>query len=290
MPILTDIPIDQYHQSEVLSKTKLCDFDAFGPEDYKARHVDRSIPGRSSDALRFGRLYDGLCDNEERERARWAPVLPGDAPRRPTPAQKNAKKPSEETVAAVAWWDKWNAMHGGKEEVSADERARLDDMLGAFRRNSFAAGLWDLCQRQVTIRRELPALGVSLQSRPDGLCLGTDQPFLADIKTTHDLRGFARDAIAFGYHLQLAIGQWLLAQEGHQVDAYLIVVESKLRPRCKVFTVPEVALAAGWTKCKELTEEIARRIRDNDWTDTQAAIEELELPKWQVKQLEEVAG
>ena len=84
----------------------------------------------------------------------------------------------------------------------------------------------------------------------------------------------------------LPAGLWLLAKEGIQAEAYLIVVESKRAPRCKVFRMPEIALAAGWEKAKRLMDEIARRMKANDWTERQESIEEITLPGWQLNKLE----
>lgn len=160
----------------------------------------------------------------------------------------------------------------------------LYEMAVAFRANQHAVRLWDPCARQVTIRRELAGLGVTVQSRPDGLDIPGST--LVDIKTTRDMNGFGRDAIAFGYHLQLSLGQWLAAQDGHQLDAFLIVIEAKLAPRVKVLRMKELALAAGWNRCKSLIEKVAGHYKSGNWTETQDEIEDLELETWQERKLE----
>ena len=286
--IIRSEDIRAYHDRQSLSKSKLGTFDRFGAAHYHAQYIAKTMPGPDSPALWFGRRFDGLCDNEDRERNTWAPPLPEDAPKKPSSSQRNAKKPSPETVAAIAWWDEWNAKHGGKVEVGEDDRQTLLEMMHALDANEHAHKLWshEQCERQLTIRRELPALGIELQSRPDGVNLTAELPYIADIKTTADLSRFPNDCITYGYHMQLAIGQWLLAKEGVQAEAYLIVVESKRAPRCKVFRMPEIALAAGWEKAKRLMDEIARRMKANDWTERQESIEEITLPGWQLNKLE----
>jgi hypothetical protein len=82
--ILTDIPIDQYHASDALSKSKLSDLAECGPEYYHGRHVAKTIPSEETEALRLGRIFDGYIDDEKRERARWAEFPPSDLGNRPS--------------------------------------------------------------------------------------------------------------------------------------------------------------------------------------------------------------
>lgn len=288
--ITAGISIEAYHADESLSKSKLMDLEKYGPAHFYAAHIAKTLIRDTTPALRFGKLFDDLTDNADAARARWAPPLPDDAPNRPSSRQRTAKKPSPETVTAIAWWDAWEREHAGKVSVGNDERLILQAMLDTMQANPFARTLWEPCERQVTIRRHLDDLGVSLQSRPDGLNLLNSQPYLADIKTCHDLNRFPSDCITYGYHLQLAIGQWLLAKEGIEADALLIVVESKIAGRCKVYRLPEVALSAGWARCKALVQEIADRRASGDWQDRQEAVETLQLANWQECKLEEIAG
>lgn len=280
--------ITDYHTSGAFGKSSLMDFAKYGAADFYARHIAKTMVREDTPAFRFGRLFDGLTEDEAKERARWAPPLPEDMPNRPSARQRDAKKPSPETVAAIARWDEWLTVHAGKEEVSERERAILNDMLEAMAMNDCARKLWCPCEKQVSIRCRLDGLGISLQSRPDGLHLGSGS-YIADIKTCRDIDRFPLDSLAFGYHCQLALGQWLLAKEGYLCDAYLIAVEKKLKPRCRVYRMPEIALAAGWEKCKALADEVARRIAANDWSEPQESAQEMLLPDWTIRRLEEEA-
>lgn len=289
MPIFTDISIEAYHSAPALSKSKLADLDGKGPEFYFHRHIAKTIPHTDSDALRIGRVFDGMMDDEERERARWAEAPPADLGNRPSDRERFAKKPSPETVERCARWDEYLARNQGKEMVSGPDRALLTRMAVALRGNPHFARLWPLCQKQVTIRRDLLDFGVSLQSRPDGLCL--EHGFAVDVKSIDDIDSIPRQTIGFSYGLQAAIGQWLLAQEGHPIEWYLAFVEKTERPRTRVFRIPEVALVAEWNRCKRLVAEVSRRMRENDWAEAHPEdIPVLELPAWQVKRLEAAAS
>lgn len=285
--IIRNESITDYHSSGAFGKSSLMDLSKHGPAHFHAAHIARSMIRGDTPALRFGRIFDALMEDEEKARANWAPPIPEDAPSRPQERHRDAKKPSPATLAAFDYWDEWDVVNAGKESVNDEERERLAHMLAACKENAPAWSLWQGCERQVSIRRELDGLGISLQSRPDGLDLARNM--LVDVKTCRDITRFPLDCLTYGYHIQLALGQWLLAKEVHQVDAVLIAVESKLHPRAKAFRLPEVALAAGWEKCKALADEVARRIKDNDWIDHQAEVETIALPDWTIRRLEEEA-
>lgn len=71
-------------------------------------------------ALRMGRLTHAFVLEPEVVSSRFA-LLPSEAPKKPTKAQLEAKKPSEETIANIAWWNKFNADAEGKSVVDDEE-------------------------------------------------------------------------------------------------------------------------------------------------------------------------
>lgn len=262
MAIIRDLPMHDYHQSDAISKTKLQTYAKHGAQHYYREYVKRDLPKVDKPAFAIGRAFDDLMC---------------------TGAKSYVVKPEGfdgRTSAGKAWI----AENSGRDVLSAEDDRMLDEMRQAFMGNRFAHPLWSACDKQVSLRRELPALGVSVQSRPDGINLPGKT--LVDIKTCRDLNRFSRDCLEFGYNLQIALGQWIAAQEGHQLDAYLIVVEAKLAPRCKVLRMRELALAAGWNRCKALIEKIAAHYKSGEWNDDQAEIEDIEIEAWQERKLE----
>lgn len=288
MPIHTDITIDAYHGSDALSKTKLADLDSCGPAYCHGRYITKTIPGSDTDALRFGRLFDDHIDDPVRASLKWAEPQPADLGNRPSDRERNAKNPSPETVARIARWDAYLTRNAGKVLVTPDERRMLDSMAAALAGNPHFARLWPMCARQVTIRRELPDLGVTLQARPDGLCL--DHGFAVDVKTIDDIASIPRQTIAFSYAMQAAIAQWLLAQEGHTVEWYLAFVEKAECPRTRMFRIPELALNAEWARAKRLIREWSDRLASDNWAESYPEeIPVLTLEKWQERKLEALA-
>lgn len=350
MAIIRNEPIGVYHDNAALSKSKLMDYIKRGPRYYEAVWIKKTEPRKESKALWIGNRFDGLCDNADRELATWAPEIPDNAPKRSPEKHRTAAKPSQSTLDAFKWWDEWDAKYADKITVSNEDRFVLQQMLAEFRANPLVGRMWERCERQVTIRCELPGYGwwaitdkkgvvilsptgmselamlewlanktkwtfatpppdrdmlpdaflewikeelatefawrwnkIELQARPDGVILDPKAPEMADVKSTRSLATFDRDFFAFGYHCQAAIGQWLLAIEGYDVSERTTfpVVESCRYPRCEVRKAPEGALAHGWSVVKKAVEEIAARIKTNNWReDAQVEVKEINVPNW----------
>jgi hypothetical protein len=273
--IIYNMPMDEYHADTAISNSKIKVFADHGPARFYRQFIARDLPGDDSPAFAFGRAFDDHVFDPEGF------------------SRKYARKP-EGLSLATKEGKEWKSANEGKEIISDADWQIMGDMLAAINANQFAVDLLSIGSPQVTIRREVPDLGIVVQSRPDWLSLSpflglTEGPYLVDLKTTSDLDAFDRNAIAFGYGRQLAMAQYLLAQEGYICDAFLLVVEKKRAGRCRVRRLPEVALAAGFAQFRRYGAEIGRRLAANDWTDRQMAIEECKLTSWQEKELTEEA-
>ena len=98
-------PDRDYHEHPALSASKLKTMATGTPRRYWAKHEDPDRrPFLPTDAMRQGSLVDCLI-TEPDEFARRYVHLPADAPKRPNKTQRNAKKPSAETLDAIAFWD-----------------------------------------------------------------------------------------------------------------------------------------------------------------------------------------
>jgi hypothetical protein len=273
MSIILDLSIEDYHCSKgvagiALSKSKLVVLKENGPAAFEGQFITRTVSGKASDALEFGKAFDDMVCMSP---AGWH--------------QRYAIRPQgmDGRTAEGKAWAKENAH---RETVTHQEFLTMEAMVRAMCDNplvSFKGGLF-----QATIRRELTIDGttVILQARPDFLT----ETAAWDIKSTKDLRWFDRDCLTYHYHWQAAICQWLLAQEGRKTDFLLIAVEKTVTPRCRVKRIPEVALAAAWVEVKAVITEIVQRTKSGDWTDRQEEIDEIVLKPWQVKELEAVGA
>lgn len=265
-----ELPIDRYHASAPawLSKTSLRDYISHGPAWWKMAYLDGSIPRPTPGGAIQGLALDCLLtEGAESFAARFA-VKPAGIDGR-TKAGKE-----------------WAEANSGREILNADDAAILSDAADAVRR----CCAWPQIERaaaQLTARRESPALGLGLQSRPDWLRIDGGSAVLWDLKKTCDLDKFGKQAVDLGYHLQAAIAGWCLAGDGIGLErAYLVAVEWERGARCRVYEIPHAALEAGDRLMREVAADIAARIKSGDWTDRQAGPEPLPIPDWLMRQME----
>lgn len=280
------LPIGQYHSGapEWLSKTSIRDFISHGPKWWQLAYLRKSIERTTPDGALQGLALDCYLTEGPITFAKRFPLLPEDAPKRPSKTQLNAKKPSPDTVAAIQWWQEWDAAHPDAEYLNANDRAILADAVDAVRKCCVWSDL-EKALPQRTIRRQSESLGLGLQSRPDWL--REDGAVLWDLKKTRDLDRFGAQAFDLGYHLQAAIGGWCLAGDGIALEhAYLVAVEWERGSRCRVLEIPHEMLAHGDHQMREAAAEIARRIKANDWSDDQKEPQMLQVPVWAQRKME----
>ena len=286
MPILNsfELPIEIYHQAapQWLSKTSIMDFRNRGPAWWKLNYLDGQIIKEAPGGAAQGSMIDcWLTEGEEAFNARYV-YVPADAPKKPTAAQLKAKKPSPETLEAIAYW----AQFGDRIPVMGEDADILPEAVAAVK----ALPIWprlEAAQAQATIRRRDSGLGIGLQSRPDWLELRGSAATTFDLKKTRSLSGFGKQAIDLGYHLQAAIAGWCLSGDDFQHDhAFLVAVEWERGARARVYEIPSEALADGFRMVAETFREIAGRLQSGDWTDRQEQPEQLPIPAWMARKME----
>ena len=268
MAILYEESMDTYHARDAISNSKINVWRQEGPDAYWRYFVAKNLQRPDSAAFRFGRIFDLrvflTLDLFE---------------------QIYAVRP-EGQDGRTKEGKAWAATVGDREIINWEDWHLIEEMMEALGGSELATEHLVGGRSQVTIRSELPSLGVTVQARPDYLksAKGDRPAVLVDLKTTSDLESFRKNCVAYGYHRQLALGQWLLAKEGMQTDAVLVVVEKKLAPRVRVLRIPEHILAAGWESLKSDIEGIAARYKSGNWKDVQEEIEDVEIPAWAERQ------
>src|SRR3546814_4036406 len=80
---------------------------------------------------------------------------------------RNAKNPSESSIARVAFWDAWEAENAGKIVLSADDFALIEAMHTALMRDPDVAAIFDEGDSEVTLRWTDEATGLQCKARAD---------------------------------------------------------------------------------------------------------------------------
>ena len=117
----------EYHANPYVSKSHLDEINR-SPFHYWDRYInpDRVIPEPTKAMLLGSAFHTMVLEPELFERDYI--VEPADAPKRPTTVQRNAKKPSSQTLDAIAYWEEFDKKAVGKNLISIDDYERLTIM------------------------------------------------------------------------------------------------------------------------------------------------------------------
>lgn len=177
-----------------------------------AQRWQRGYVSPPSTAMEFGSLLDCVLLSPKQFFTRYA-LLPPDAPKKPTKSHRNAKKPSEDSLKAIAWWDSFLASNPG-EIIDQDKNAAAHAAANRLKEDPIIADLLESSSKQLMIVAEW-------HDQPTGLmvpvkCLIDIVPraehptfgnALFDLKTTSNAsaRSFGSDAMKYRYDVQAAL-------------------------------------------------------------------------------------
>ncbi|MFY3535548.1 PD-(D/E)XK nuclease-like domain-containing protein [Achromobacter denitrificans] len=276
--------IEAYHGGAGISKTGL-DHVARSPATFYALHLD---PARPPEKERAGQLEGQLAHCAILEPAefdkRYA-VLPADAPRRPTEAQWNAKKPSPESVEAMEWWRAWSESSAGRTIITHAQRETALRQAESVRRLPDVAEALDAGRPEVSAYWIDPDTGVLCRCRPDWVHpAGDNGVILLDVKTYSDASPaeFARQIARKRYHVQDAFySDGFARASGLEVLAFVFVaVETEWPYAASAVMLDDQGLDAGRALYRQDLETYARCLAANDWPGYSTAIETVSLPAW----------
>lgn len=244
-------------------------------------------------ALIMGTLVDVLILTPDEYESRFV-VMPVDAPRRPSSSQLNAKKPSPETTAAIAWWEDFHKEHGHKLIISQEDLEQATAMKTAVFTNEDAMYyLSQIEKTQLKLNWTDKDTGLPMVSIPDGV-----GECLVSLKTTADASPseFQRSAFTFNYHIQSAIElEGLKKTKAAFPDVYYIVVEKSEPYGVSVLKADKNFLNLGAKKFDHAKKEFKMCLdqkRFHEGYEFRARTLErkyhhLELPGWAMKELSE---
>lgn len=280
-PGIYDMPDEEYFGIQALSKS-------FAWQMYSKTPAHAQVETVKTLAMEMGSAtHCAVLEPHEFDK-RYA-VVPDGAPSRPTDRQRNAKKPSQDTLDAIAFWAELEA--SGKLILKPDDYEQCMRMRDAVHANVEARNLIqanDALVEHAAVWRE-----------GDTLCKGKADLFvpsastLVDLKTTGDAspRGFASSVAKFGYHMQDAAYRrgWrmgsLAAGQPQHVDRFIfIAVENKAPFVTALYELDAAAQMEGYKAWMSAVELYRVCVSKQRWPAYGEGILPLSLPTWAMRE------
>lgn len=207
-------------------------------------------------------------------------VLPPDAPKKPTKLQREAKKPSEDTVKAIIWWDQFTSESAGKAIIDADDYATVTGIAAAANKALRTLPIQEMVVENAYQKEMSP--GIFIKGRPD--CHGTlldGRKFLLDLKSARMATpgAFASEVADRKYHMQAAFYRELL---GHtDADPYfLIPVEKDRIFGWRIYQLDLPTLEQGRKMMNEAVATYTICKARNTWPGYPTEVAGLSIPNW----------
>lgn len=276
--LFENMPFDDYLKVDALSATGLKQL-ARSPWHYRNRVDIDPTP-----AMLRGTLAHCAVLEPEAMAQRYV-VLPEDAPRKPTRAQWEAKKPSAESLAAMDWWRQFKDESAGRDLVSFADYALCQAQLAAIAAQPELAELLRAGRGEVSIFWIDEATGIYCKARPDWLPPANGRSIRPlDLKTCADEspNGFGRAAARLRYDLQAAhYTDGIEAVTGLTVDAFVFGAVSSKPPILAVpYILTDEVRDQGRDERRELMDRLAWCIRENKWPAYGDGLQLLDFPAY----------
>lgn len=272
--IIRGLDIDEYHEHEALSKTKIWYWQDVPPLAWRYRYIENH---KASDKTHYaeGRALDTLIfDGQDMFTEKFA--------QRPDTYQ-DAKTKEEKAWSGNATVCKdWLKDQAAKGTTILSPDA-MNEVMGMFRAYKRQLGVSEDLARlmqgeaQVTMRGWLPGYGV-VQSRPD--LVNFARRYSLDLKTSRSVYAHEKDFVKFGYHVQVALVDELAKAAGLPLDDhYHLVIEKSAWPRIRIFRIPDDMVEYGKRMAQRLCGEILEAIGSNEW-EKPVRLEHMVVPQW----------
>lgn len=198
-------------------------------------------------------------------------VVPEDAPRKPTEAQWNAKKPNDSSRASMEWWTAFGEEVAGRSIIPAADYAITQLQLDALNREPQIVEDMTGGRSEVSVFWIDPITGVYCKARPDYVLETRDGDVLTDLKSTVDEspRGFGRAASRMRYDLQQAhyVDGWQIATK-RKVSVFSFAAVTSVRPvLAKAYLLPDEFAQQGVDERRELLAVYTNCRASDTWPD-----------------------
>jgi exodeoxyribonuclease VIII len=189
--VYKDIPAEQYHALPYVSSSFL--------KKFRKNPAAALLPEEDKACFALGGASHAYSLEGDAAFLSQYIVMPSDAPKRPTSTQINAKKPSDETVKAIDWWDKFEKANAGKILLTADQAAAVFGIDKSLKSHPLASMLLKRGNPELTLIWDDPGTGLRCKARID---LNPERRALIDYKTCADVAKFDRQMVTLNYDIQ----------------------------------------------------------------------------------------
>lgn len=276
--VVLDMPLETYLGIDALSASGL-KLLARSPWHYANRIETDPTP-----AMLRGTLGHCAILEPDAMAARYV-VVPEDAPRRPSRAQLEAKKPSPDSVAAMDWWASFQADNAQRKIVSIADYALCQAQLAAVARSPELSALLRQGSGEVSVFWIDKATGVYCKARPDWLPPANGNRVTPlDLKTCADESpsGFGRASARLRHDLQAAhYSEGIEAATGLRVEQFIFGAVTNKPPILAVpYVLTDEIRDQGRDERRELMEKLAWCQRENEWPAYGSGLQLLDFPAW----------
>jgi len=219
------------------------------------------------------------------EANRWAGdfvVIPDNAPRKPTEAQWNAAKPSDNSRASMEWWSIWNKATAGAETIEREDQAQAQAMADAVRRDPIAAEFLKGARTELTMVWNDPRTGILCKGRAD--ILGRA---LCDAKGTVsiDKWRFDRECARNQYFGQLAHYSSGVEALGIKVLGPPCIIACEIGPAhdVGVFRLQGEDFNVAMDEYNWLMDQLAECLKSGKWPGRYREIQSLTVPNFETQ-------
>jgi exodeoxyribonuclease VIII len=262
MGLVLDMPFEDYLAVDALSASGMRELSR------SAWHFKHRVQIVPTPAMLNGTLTHCAQLEPDAMGARYV-VVPEDAPKRPSKTQWAAKKPSPESVAAMAWWKDFSDRAAARRIVDAEAYAITQQQLEAIKAEPELSELFSSGYGEVSVFWVDKATGVYCKARPDWMhYTGARSVKVIDLKAVADdtPAGFSRSVTRLGYHRAQVHYRRGVESLGLKVDDFVFAAVSSTPPVLAVpYRLLDEAVLQGEEECDELLELYARCVANNNW-------------------------
>ena len=245
------------------------------------RHAIQN-PLVSSRAMEIGTLiHAGYLEGADLETL--IVIVPDDAPSRPTKKQINAKKPSKETLEAIAWWDEFNATVNGRIILDTEEKQSITECVKNLESNQWLNRFMESVGDQVEKDIYGTIEGVECKGLIDALSL--NPLCVGDLKCLHEVgpKEFARAVNDRHYDLQYALYCELMIQNGmcDVVPPWVWICQQTGQPHnLALYNASPEWFENGRRKLTLCLDKLKRAQDSGKWESFPVEPISLEMPRW----------